>query len=303
VVHIFYFLCLTDDGIMIKNAASLLSLVLYALPLSALPTAAEKKPEPKKELCKTLGRYLQLNKEFPATFGPLGKWQSGEIEITLNPELIQKIENQTRLRLISKGTPEVDAEKWSTVGVVAEDNYWLWVRDAVIFPSGVYGTYDRIMWKSGLDGAPGVAILAILSSKKVIVNISYRHATRGWEIELPRGQRRIGESLEKAAARELKEETGYQFSKCTLLGTVAPDAGTSMCLVPIFCCEVNHSGEACQEYSEAIVNNLAFTKEELKQGFARGYIEIPIKGEIVKVHCRDSFVAYALLQGEMKGLL
>ncbi len=258
---------------------------------------------PSKELPVCFCKYLQMLKDHPNTLGRLGKWQQGEIEITINPDLIHRIQNQTRLRLISKGIHDADAEKWSSVGIVAEDNYWMWIRDAVIFPSGVYGTYDRLMWKSGLDGSPGAAILPLLSTKKIVVNINYRHATRSWEIELPRGQKKEGESLEKAAARELKEETGYQISKCTLLGTIAPDTGTLMTVVPVFCGEVSHSGETNREYSEAIVENPAFSKEEIKQGFARGYIEIPIKGELVKVNCRDPFLTFALLQAEMKGFL
>jgi ADP-ribose pyrophosphatase len=259
--------------------------------------------ETKIELPSTLNQYLQLLKNHPNTFGPMGKWQQGEIEITTNIDQIKKIENQTRLRMISKGASESDAAKWSSVGVVAEDNYWIWVRDAVIFPSGVYGTYDRLMWKSGINGSPGVAILPLLSTKKIIVNINYRHATRNWEIELPRGQKKEGESNEKAAARELREETGYQLSKCTLLGTMAPDSGTLMSLVPVLYGEVSHSGETKKEYSEAIVENPAFSKEELKQGFAKGYIEVPIHGEIIKVQCRDPFLTFALLQAEMKGIL
>jgi ADP-ribose pyrophosphatase len=259
--------------------------------------------ETKKEITSYLCRYFDLIQEFPESFGPLGKWQQGEIEVILNPELIRKIENQTRLRMISKGIQEADAGKWSTVGIVAEDNYWIWVRDAVIFPSGVYGTYDRLMWKSGLNGVCGVTILPLLSTKKIVVNVNYRHATRSWEIELPRGQKKKGEAIEKAAARELKEETGYRISKCTYLGTIIPDSGTLMSQVPVLCGEVVHSGESTKKYSEAIAHNPAFTKEELKQGFSRGYIEIPIKDELVKVNCRDPNLAYALLQAEMKGLL
>ena len=277
------------------------------LPFVAFAAATETKGLPAStetaDCSKCLNKYLQLLKDHPSTFGPLGKWQHGEIEITVNPEQIRKIENQTRLRLISKGILECDAEKWSCVGIVAEDNYWIWVRDAVIFPSGVYGTYDRLMWKSGFNGFPGVAILPLLSTKKIVVNINYRHATRSWEIELPRGQKKEGESLEKAAARELKEETGYQISKCTHLGNIAPDSGTLMSIVPIYCGEVSHSGESSKEYSEAIELNPAFSKEELKQGFARGYIAVPIKGEIIKVNCRDPYLTYALLQAEMKGML
>ncbi len=278
-------------------------LILPSLQCFADGAVKKEKTPTTTEIPLSLNRYLKLMKDHPDTFGPLGKWQHGEIEITVNPEQIRKIENQTRLRLISKGVQDADAEKWSSVGVVAEDNYWIWLRDAVIFPSGVYGTYDRLMWKSGLSGIPGVAILPLLATKKIIVNINYRHATRSWEIELPRGQKKVGESLEKAAARELKEETGYHISKCTQLGTIAPDTGTLMSLVPVFCGEVSHSGESVKEYSEAIFQNPAFSKEELKQGFARGYIEVPIKGEIVKVNCRDPFLTFALLQAEMKGFL
>lgn len=279
-------------------------LSLFAIFILQTTPYAETKntPTPTKEPS-NLEKYLQLVQDHPDTFGPLGKWQNGEIEITLNPQQISKIQNQTRMRLVAKGIKESDAHNWSTVGIVAEDNYWMWVRDAVIFPSGVYGTYDRLMWKSALDGAPGVAILPLLSSKKIVVNIHYRHATRSWEIELPRGQKNVGESHESAAARELKEETGYRLSSCSLLGTMAPDTGTLMSLVPVFCGEVSHSGETNREFSEAIAQNPAFSKDELKHGFVRGYLEIPIKGEVVKVHCRDPFLAFALLQAEMKGLL
>lgn len=284
---------------MLKDYALFL-FCLTACPCFSAPPAPA---EVRQELPPSLSRYLKLFKDNPETFGPLGKWKQGEIEITVNPEQIRKIENQTRLRLMSKGVNESDAEKWSTVGIIAEDNYWIWLRDAVIFPSGVYGTYDRLMWKSGLNGAPGVAILPLLASKKIVVNVNYRHATRSWEIELPRGGRKTGESPEKAAARELKEETGYQIAKCTSLGMISPDSGTLMGLVPVFCGEVTHSGETFKEYSEAIHQNPAFTKDELKQGFAKGYIEMPINEEIVKVNCRDPFLTFALLQAEMKGLL
>lgn len=250
-----------------------------------------------------LSQYLKLMQSGSLSAAPLGSWRKGEIEIVLNQEQIKKIENQTKLRLISKGVAEPIAEKWSFVGVVAEDNYWMWVRDAVIFPSGVYGTYDRLLWKSGMDGIPGVAVLPILANKKIVVNLNYRHATRSWEIELPRGQKKEGESLEQAALRELKEETGYQLTKSTLLGTIAPDSGALMSLTPLFYGEVSHSGETQREYSEAISQNPAFTKQELRDGIIKGYIEVPILGQIVRVNCRDPILAFALIQAEGKGLL
>ena len=155
-----------------------------------------------------LNQYLQLYKQYSKIFGPTGSWKKGEIEVILNPEQIKKIQRQTKLRLMSNGIEEKNAQYWSQVGIIAEDNYWLWIRDAVIFPSGVFGTYDRIVVKHSLEGPPGAAILPMLSNKKIVVNVNYRHATRSWEIELPRGNRKKQESLEQAARRELKEESG-----------------------------------------------------------------------------------------------
>jgi ADP-ribose pyrophosphatase len=248
-------------------------------------------------------KYLQFAKQHAQTFGQLGGWKSNEIEIVLNPERIQKIEKQTASRLQAKGHSEKEAKLWSTVGIIAEDNYWIWIRDAVIFPSGVYGTYDRLMWKSGLDGTPCVAMLPILSNKKVIVNVAYRHATRSWEIELPRGRKKKEESNEHAAIRELREETGYKAVNCSLLGTMAPDSGVLMSVVPIFYAEVKHGGQTHKIYSEAIAQNPAFTKDEIKEGFLKGFIELSINGDPIKVHCRDPYLAFAILQAEMKHLL
>ena len=247
--------------------------------------------------------YLNLMQQHAQALGPLGSWKKGEIEIILNLEKIQTIEKQTKLRLIAKGISEILAEKWSSVGIVAEDNYWIWVRDAVIFPSGVYGTYDRMLWKSNLDGVCGVAILPVLTNKKVVVNLNYRHATRSWEIELPRGQRKMGETEEATAKRELREETGYLLEKTTCMGRIAPDSGVQASLVPVFFAEVSHSGETNKEFSEAISENPAFSKQELKEGFSKGYIEVMLHGQMVKASCRDPFLAYALFQAEVKGLL
>ena len=225
-----------------------------------VPAAKESKIQ------KSLSLYLNLMRNDDGlSKAPLGSWRKGEIEIVLNPDQIKKVENQTKLRLISRGATETEAEKWSSVGIVAEDNYWMWIRDAVIFPSGVYGTYDRLLWKSGMDGIPGVAVLPILANKKIVVNLNYRHATRSWEIELPRGQKKEGETLEQAALRELKEETGYQLTKCTLLGTTAPDSGALMSLTPLF-----HGGDLLLRRDSARILRGYFSKSRFHKARAEG---------------------------------
>ncbi|MES2122152.1 MAG: NUDIX hydrolase [Chlamydiota bacterium] len=277
----------------------LLPFLLHAIEVRETPPPPVKTAEPSVFLT----QYLQLINNPRYAFGPLGKWKEGEIEVIIDPVQIKRIENQTRLRMISNGVKDKDAEQWSSVGIVAEDYYWIWVRDAVTFPSGVYGTYDRLIWRAGLEGPPGAAIFPLLPNKKIIVNINYRHATRSWEVELPRGLKKNGETLEQAATRELVEETGYHLSKCTLLGNLAPDSGVLTSIIPVYCGEVSYSGDSYKKYSEAIATNPSFTKEEIKQGFGRGYIEVPINGQIVKAQCRDPYLAYAILQAEVKGIL
>lgn len=250
-----------------------------------------------------LSQYLSMNQEYPNTLGPLGSWRQGEIEIALSPEKISEIENLSQKRLISKGFSPSQAKDWTQVGIVAEDNYWIWLRDAVTFPTGAVGTYERLIWKGGLDGPPGVAVMPVLGNKKIIVNVNYRHATRSWEIELPRGARNKHESPEGAAKRELKEETGYFINEPVLLGELAPDTGVLGYVVPIYCGIAIEDGANQQEFSEAIQSNPSFSKEQIKQAFSKGYIEVEIKGQKVQAACRDPFLAYALLQAETKGLL
>ncbi len=277
----------------------LLPFFAHAIEVRETPSPPVKAAEPSA----FLSQYLKMINNPRYAFGPLGKWKEGEIEISTDPVQIKRIENQTRLRMISNGVKEKDAEQWSSVGVVAEDFYWIWVRDAVTFPSGVYGTYDRLIWKAGLEGSPGSAVFPLLPNKKIVVNINYRHATRSWEVELPRGLKKPGETPEQTAMRELTEETGYHLSKCTLLGNIATDSSVLSSIIPVYCGEVGHLGDTYKKYSEAIATNPSFTKEEIKQGFGRGYIEVPINGQIVKAQCRDPYLAYAILQAEVKGIL
>ncbi|PCI75598.1 hypothetical protein COB21_05500, partial [Candidatus Aerophobetes bacterium] len=115
--------------------------------------------------------YFKYLDQYPATLGPDGSYQEGEIEIIRDREKMLEIQASTN----------------RMVGLVAEDNYWIWLNDAVRFPGGNYGVYGRIIWKCGLESIPGIAVLPLLPNGKIALNRNYRHATRSWEYELPRG--------------------------------------------------------------------------------------------------------------------
>lgn len=245
-----------------------------------------------------LDEYFSMIKQLGK---PEGDCQKGEIEIVLDRSEISQIEKIQENRLIKKGLSEEKAREYSRVGIISEDQYWIWLRDAVYFPKKIPGTYDRLIWKAPvLSRTSGVAILPILPSGEVVLNLNYRHATRSWELELPRGALQAHETEKEGALRELKEETGLEVASLTFLGNMAPDSGALGTVVPIFMGHVSSEGKSNQEYSEAIADIVAFTIEELKEGLLKGSLEVSLNGKRETVPIRDSFLAFALLQAELR---
>lgn len=245
-------------------------------------------------------KYFGLLENYPKTLGVLGNHEKGEIEIVSNLQDLDEIERIAQERLLKKGVSPSLAKEWSRIGIIAEDQYLYWIRDGVIFPTGAKGTYDRIVWKSGLDGAPGIAILPYLADRKIIVNLNYRHATRSWEIEVPRGMRKEGETLRVAATRELKEETGYQLDETLLLGTLAVDSGILGANVPVLACKACEAGERDQDYSEAIHSNIVLRLDEIEKALLQGFWNVSIEDKVIRANVRDPFLAYAILHMKLR---
>jgi len=225
--------------------------------------------------------YFDLIDQHPSTLGPYGDSDQGEIEIILNEEKIFEIEKSTSRK----------------VGIIAEDRYWIWLNDAVRFPNGTYGVYGRILGRSSLKGIPGVAIMPVSYDGKIGLNLNFRHATRSWEYELPRGSLELDESMEEAALREMKEETGCIASELFFLGYMYPDTGLTNALVPVFLAKTSEQQEANPENSEAILTTQFFSIDEIKEGFLQGYLLAEIHGKQHQVNLRDPFLSFALLQG------
>lgn len=229
-------------------------------------------------------KYMEYLKQYPTTLGSYGNYKNGEIKIILDEAKIEEVEALTNRK----------------AGVVAEDRYWIWLNDVVRFPKGNYGVYGRILWRGSLKGIPGVAVMPVLPNGKVALNRNFRHATRSWECELPRGGVDPGKNASEAAFRELKEETGYIVEELELLGYMHPDTGITNTIVPVYRGVVVKEGRAELEDSEAIEAVEAFSVEELKKGFLQGYPETTIDGELVKVSLRDPFLAFALFQSDLR---
>jgi ADP-ribose pyrophosphatase len=108
-------------------------------------------------------------------------------------------------------------------------------NDQVRFPATrdgghVEGAVFRVADPPGK--ANGVIVAPIDGDGKVVLVRQFRHPVRLWMMELPRGRRDAGERPEDAAARELREEIGFEADSLHALGRVSPDSG-QLSTVPI----------------------------------------------------------------------
>lgn len=259
---------------------------------------------------KALNRYLELLTRYPKLKreGDLNDYTKGTYQIIYDPQEIKAVQQESYHRLynqqLSQGLSPAKAHEmavnFSRPGVVAEDRFWIWIRDVVISPQHVKHTYNRMVWKSDLERVGGAATMPIIISpngidQKIVVQLAFRHATGSWEFEMPRGTSKTNETSEDTARREMLEETGYLTNHLLTLGSITPDSGLVASIVPIFMGKVTAEMETRHDKTEAIKGKYAFSYDELAQGFKQGYIEVALNGEPTRVNMRDPFLAYALL--------
>lgn len=71
-----------------------------------------------------------------------------------------------------------------------------------------------------LESAGWINVIPLTPEGNVILVRQYRHGIQGFTLEIPGGIIEAEDSPERAAARELYEETGYRAKEMTLLGSV-----------------------------------------------------------------------------------
>jgi len=156
---------------------------------------------------------------------------SGGFTIVLDANEIGKAEAEVASWLEKRGLPAA----WAQVGITFQDAFLLLLRDAIRYPDGSLGTYIRVssQWERG----PGTAILPHYQGQILLLS-HFRHATRNWHLEIPRGYGTRGLSLNENARKELKEEVGAVTSRLVSLGQVHPDTGMTSDVTELFYADI-----------------------------------------------------------------
>lgn len=265
---------------------------------------------------KALTRYFELLERYPKLKreGELNDHTNGTYEViydrkgilAIKKEVYERLYNKSKIQGLTHDQADELATNFSRPGVVCEDQFWLWIRDAVISPQGYRHSYNRIVWKCDLERIGGAATLPILienGTKKIVLQLAFRHATNSWEMEMPRGGSKPNETSIDTAKREILEETGYETDKLAFLGSITPDSGLTASIVPVFLGQVVVEKKTRHDKTEAIKEKYAFTLTEIMEGLKRGYMEVEINKKVTQVPIRDPFLAYALLMAQYDGLL
>lgn len=136
-------------------------------------------------------------------------------------------------------------------------------QDEVLEPWGVRAT--RVI----ITHPGSVVVLPVLTDGRVVMIEQYRHAAKQYLWELVAGRIDAGETAQQAAARELREETGYRAKRLTEFLDVFPTPGFLEERMHILLAEGLTPGEAQPEEDENIVSR-AYTVEQLKQMMQNG---------------------------------
>lgn len=200
--------------------------------------------------------------------------EPGGVEILVDPA---EVAAARRAAAAVSGHPE-------PVGVVYADRFVTVVRDAVRFPDGRSGLYVRVLPSAT---GPGVVVLPLLTAGVVLVE-HYRHATRDWHWEAPRGFGEDGDDGEVGAARELVEEIGARPRALLRLGVVHADTGLLGGRVELFAARIDAVGQPAAR--EGIRRTRTVSVGEAEAMVADGRLT-------------DSFTVVALTRARLAGLL
>ncbi|MBL7164534.1 MAG: NUDIX hydrolase [Anaerolineales bacterium] len=225
-------------------------------------------------------KYYQIINSFPQLFS---NDDNAPLQIITDHERIALWQAEEKKRLESRGLPT----SWADIGIILEDPYIMMVRDLVQFPDGNIRGYIRLINRADIEGGQGVAVLPYMGGEFLLLH-QYRHATRSWHLEIPRGFGEPGVDPINQAIAEIWEEVKGELDELTDLGELHANSGMESCSTKIYYAKLRAVGSP--EQSEGIRNVEWVTLPELEN-----YIET---GTIT-----DSFSIAAYVRAKLRGII
>ena len=186
------------------------------------------------------------------------------------PELFANDESDFTIKIISdiNVIREFEINNNITIGIVYQDQYVIFIKDLVTHPNGKIGPYIRLL---PTTKASGVVILPILNDSFIFVK-HFRHSTRSFHYELPRGFGSDSVSIEENVSKELFEETGYSIRELQFLGHVFPDTGLLSSHACVYAAFVDSDEQSPSDKEEAVSSVELINKKTVLQMVADGII-------------------------------
>lgn len=201
--------------------------------------------------------YRQIIRDHPQLFS-----NNGPFKIIVD-EL--EIKTWQKLRALQKDL----TDEWDQIGIILDDPYFIVMRDLLEFPDGSRRGYSRLINRTSLEGSLGVAILPVYNDKILLLH-QYRHSTRSWHNEIPRGYGEIGLSAEENVRKELMEEIGASVTRLVPLGILHTNSGLVCDPVRLFYAELNNIG--IPETLEGIDSYALLSLQEVEDWIIEGKI-------------------------------
>ena len=213
-----------------------------------------------------------------------GSVRKGEAEIVTARKELNQIASECAADL--KGSALGSNGK--RIGILLEDDVRFVIRDALKFPSGATECRMRVVAKTEFDGPNGVVGLCVMNGRFVIREI-YRHATRGWELEVVRGRRESGQTARQAVRAEVKQELGFRVKRMRRIGSICPDTALMSSTLEVYLVELRDGPQRDEpESSEVFGETFCLTYSQVASMIRRGKI-------------RDSYTIAAMTFARLHG--